>query len=397
MKHYHLLCLLTLTLLPAVGRGADLKLSGYMAVEGRFFTEEPAFDGQDRGPQFSGVAEPEFSYRLKDGAHQFKLTPFYRLDGMDAERTHFDLREAYWRYSADAWELLVGINKVFWGVAESRHLVDIINQTDILEDIDQEDKLGQPMIMLASQQDWGEVQFYLMPYFREQSFAGRDGRLRPPLPVDGHSQFESDAREHHPDLALRYSHYIGNWDIGGYYFHGTSREPILRLNRQGTELTPFYEIIHQAGVDLQYTRDAWLWKFEGIVRDGRSDFFGAVVGGFEYTFYQVLNSPADWGLLVEYNRDGRDEVDSPATAFDNDIFFGTRLALNDPQDTSLLLGAVIDTQNGSTLANIEAERRIGASLVLEVTGRFFLNIDDTDPVKALEQDDFIEISLQYHF
>lgn len=167
-------------------------------------------------------------------AHQFKLTPFYRLDGMDDERTHFDLREAYWRYRIDAWEFIVGVNKVFCGVTESQHLVDIINQTDIIEDIDQEDKLGQPMIMLGSQRDWGEMQLYLMPYFRERKFPGKYGRLRAPLLVDKESRFESGANEYHPDVALRYSHYLGDWDVGAYYFYGTSREPILGPNDQGT-------------------------------------------------------------------------------------------------------------------------------------------------------------------
>ena len=27
------------------------------------------------------------------------------------------------------------------------------------------------------------------------------------------------------DFALRYSHYIGDWDIGAHWFHGTGREP----------------------------------------------------------------------------------------------------------------------------------------------------------------------------
>lgn len=383
--------------MPAPGGGAAFDLSGYMAVEGRFFTSSPALDEQDDGPQFSWVAEPEIGYRAEDSPHQFKAVPFFRLDGMDDERTHFDLREAYWRYTVDSWELLVGVNKVFWGVAESQHLVDIINQTDIIEDIDQEDKFGQPMVMLGSQRDWGELQLFVMPYFRERIFPGRDGRLRTALRVEDDGEFESGAEEFHPDIALRYSHYIGEWDIGAYYFYGTGREPVLRLNPQGTKLIAFYDLIHQAGVDLQYTREAWLWKFEWILREGQGDFFGAAVGGFEYTLYQIFQSAADLGLLAEYHWDGRDEDDAPATTFDNDVFFGTRLTLNDPQDTNLLLGAIIDTESGSTFMSVEADRRIGESFVIETQARFFTNVDPGDPLQSIEKDDFINISLQYHF
>jgi hypothetical protein len=381
----------------ASGRTQGLDFSGYVAGEGRFFLQEAALDGQQDGPQGSLVAQPELRLKIADRPHQFKLTPFFRLDGMDEERTHFDLREAYWRYSADSWELLVGANKVFWGVTESRHLVDIINQTDILEDVDQEDKLGQPMLMVGHQRDWGELQFYLMPYFRERRYPGSDGRLRTPLPVEDKGVYESGAEEYHPDVALRYAHYIGDWDLGAYYFNGTGREPRLLLNDRGDRLIPHYDLIQQVGVDLQYTREAWLWKFEGIVREGQGDLFAAAVGGFEYTFYQLAESAADLGLLMEYNWDGRQEDEAPATTFDNDLFMGLRLALNDPQDTSALLGAAVDLENGSTLASFEAARRLGRSFVLEVQARFFIQIDDQDPAKSIEDDDFVTVSLQYHF
>ena len=84
---------------------------------------------------------------------------------MDDQRTHADLREAYWAWQDDEYELIVGVDKVFWGVAESRHLVDIINQTDLVEDLDEEDKLGQPMVNVSVQRDWGRLGFYLLPYF----------------------------------------------------------------------------------------------------------------------------------------------------------------------------------------------------------------------------------------
>jgi hypothetical protein len=168
-------------------------------------------------------------------------------------------------------------------------------------------------------------------------------------------------------------------------------------NDRGDRLIPYFDPIQQVGLDLQYTREAWLWKFEGIAREGQGDLFAAAVGGFEYTFYQLAESAADLGLLMEYNWDGRQEGKAPATPFKNDLFAGLRLALNDPQDTSALLGAVVDLENGSTLASFEAERRLGRSFVLEVQARSFIRIDGRDPVKSMEDDDFVTISLQYHF
>ena len=388
---------LSLILIVPITSADGLDISGYVGVEGRFFIEDSAFSGQSDDPPISLVAEPELRFSSDSGEHQFKFIPFGRWDSVDEERSHFDLREAYWRFNLGDYRFLVGLNKVFWGVTESRHLVDIINQSDNLEDIDLEDKLGQPMLLVGSERDWGDLELFIMPYFREREFAGSDGRLRPGLLVTGDPDYESGAEEYHLDLALRYSGFVGDWDIGGSYFYGTSREPLLLPDASGRNLTAFYGIIHQLGIDVQYTREAWLWKFEGIIQNGLEDAFGALVGGFEYTLYQIFGTNADLGLLLEYNWDGRDQSEEPATLFDNDVFVGSRLALNDIQDSTALVGAIIDTDNGSTLFSIEAERRVGDSWVVELIGRFFINIDETDITSSLKEDSFINLSIQYHF
>ncbi len=396
--------ILNLLILGAIWMGVspslagEIDISGYLAAEGRFFTQRPAFENQKREPQFSLVLEPEFRYQTDLRGDQFVLVPFLRLDSVDHERTHFDLREAYWRRTWDSWDLLVGVYKVFWGVTESRHLVDVINQTDGVEDIDDEAKLGQPMVQLGTQRDWGDVAFFMMPYFRERTFPGEKGRLRPSLSVDDEMvQYDSGAEEHHVDFALRTSHFIGDWDVGTHYFYGTGREPVLLPNTQGDRLVPLYEIIHQVGTDIQWTREAWLWKLEGIVREGQGDTFAAFVGGFEYTLFQFLNSPADLGLLLEYNWDGRDTLEAPPTIFDNDLFLGSRLALNDVQDSQGLVGAVVNTDHGSTLFFVEIERRLGEIWKVGLTGRFFLNADDQDPLASIQRDDFINLSIRRYF
>jgi hypothetical protein len=332
-----------------------------------------------------------------DGDQRASIIPFLRWDATDSERSLIDLREAYWALEADAFELLIGANTIFWGVTESVHLVDIINQTDAVADIDGEDKLGQPMVNLAMQRDWGFISVYLLPYFRERTFSGAEGRFRTPLPVNtDQAQYESSAGENHVDLALRYSHYIGDIDIGLSVFNGTSREPRLLPNDDGTALLPYYDQIDQFGVDLQYTHDAWLWKLEAIVRDGFADTFAAAVGGFEYTLYQVGESAADVGLLFEYQYDGRGEFEPIAIA-DNDLFAGTRLALNDTQDTAVLAGIGYDLDTHETFINIEAERRLGEDYVLELRARALSGAREDNATYALARDDYVQLQLSRYF
>ncbi len=388
-----------LLLIASAGQAQSyFEFSGEVGAEVRAFPQSPKFADQFSGIQPSTFAELTLDWEDEERENQLTAVGFGRLDGQDSERTHADIREAYYRRIGDDWEALIGLNRVFWGVTESRHLVNVINQIDAVENIDEEDYLGQPMLNLATQQDFGRFDLFVMPGFRERTFPGRDGRLRGPLTVDADaSTFESGLGSGHPDVALRYSHFLGNWDIGAHVFHGHGREPALTPDAEdGSQLIPNYDLITQAGLDLQYTTDAWLWKFEGLVREGQGDVFPAMVGGFEYTDFQIFDSDADLGYLAEYLYDGRDD-DAPLTTFQNDLFLGTRLTLNDIDDTALLAGAVIDLEHGSVSARLEAERRFGDSWKGEIEVQIFGHTADDDPADVFERDSFAVLRLTRFF
>ncbi|MGI9341402.1 MAG: hypothetical protein ACR2QV_01035, partial [Gammaproteobacteria bacterium] len=164
----------------------------------------------------------------------------------------------------------------------------------------------------------------------------------------------------------------------------------------GNALIPVYDQIAQVGADLQYTRDAMLYKFEGIVREGQGDTFTAAVAGFEYTLYQLRESPLDLGLLFEYLYDGRDES-APLTIYDNDVFAGARVTLNDTQDTAVLIGAVVDVDDRSTLVSIEAERRFGDSWTVELESRWFVNAAPGNLLRSFERDDYLTLRIRRYF
>jgi hypothetical protein len=378
---------------------ADYQSSGSIGASFRWFPQSPQYEGQFDHFQPSIEIAPEFRWYFENDS-QVRVNPYLLIDGQDDERTHFDLREAYWRKSGEEWDVLIGLNKVYWGVTESRHLVDMINQVDGVVDIDEEDRLGQAMINLSTQRDWGNISLFLLPGFRERTFVDSDARPRTGLPIDSDKPlYESGAKDGHIDYAIRYIHVIDDWDIGAHVFYGTGREPHFSPSPDGMRLVPFYSIISQAGIDLQYTRDAWLWKLESIVREGQGDVFTALVGGFEYSFYQINQSAMDLGVLVEYLYDGRDEdiTIAPPTAFEDDIFMGFRLALNDIQNTSLLSGVIMDRKDQSSILMVEAERRIFKNWKVEFEGRFFINSDKNPVLQNFKDDSFINISLSRYF
>ena len=384
---------------PGISR-AQSDLSGYFAIEPRIFLDAPAFPGQSsEGLSTSAVAAPEFRYEWNDSNDRLTVIPFLRLDADDDERTHFDLREANWQHLSGPWTFRLGIGRVFWGVTESRHLVDIVNQTDQVEDIDEEDKLGQPMISVERFTDFGTFGLYILPGFRERTFPGDEGRLRGPLPIDtDRSVYESGRKDRRTDIAMRWEQVIGAWDIGLSGFSGTGREP--RLVQQTVApgrdvLVPHYDVIGQLGLDLQYTRGAWLVKLEAIQRTGQGDTFAAFTAGIEYTRYGIGDSNADLGILAERLYDGRDAT-APVTALADDVFVGTRLVLNDVNDTMLLVGAIIDRDHHDVIGFIEGQRRLREAWRLELELRLLDHAEHV-PLQGVANDSFLAFRLARFF
>ncbi len=291
------------------------------------------------------------------------------------------------------------MDKVFWGVTEFVHLIDIINQTDLVENIDGEDKLGQPMIKFSLPLQWGTVDMFLLPYFRERTFPGHNGRLRHAQVIDtNRAKYESSLEEYHIDFALRYSHILGDFDIGISNFTGTGREltSLIEYKNSGEpDLIPYYEQINQTSIDIQLVEGAWLWKMEAFYRTGQGDGFFAGVGGFEYTLYDIFETGMDVGLLTEYAYDDRDNEDT--TPFEDDLMFGIRLTGNDVSTTELLVGMFHDILTGSKVVTTEASRRMGQNYTLSLESRLFLNSSEDDYFYELRSDDYFRIKFSYYF
>ncbi len=377
----------------------NLQVSGYISGASSFFFEDPLYEGQKNGPKHHLSLQPEFFWDINDGSNRINFVPFLSLDNHDDMQT--DLRELCWIHFEKKWFAKIGFSKVFWGVAESRHLVDIINQTDFREDMMMDEKLGQPMLNFAlTDGRLGNAEVFILPFFRERTFHGRNNRFRGPLRVDAdQAEYESDAKEHHVDIALRYSHKIRNLDIGIGYFYGTGREPVYRRGTDdGTKqvLIPRYEIIGQASLDAQITVDEWLWKFETICRSGQGKSFSAVTTGVEYTVFGVLSTSSDLGLILEYNYDDRDEK-APPTFFESDYFFGTRLSCNDDDMSSLLVGFFLDHFTKAILFQTELETNVTEHWKLKINVTGFANTDDDRMLHAIRKDGYASLTVSYYF
>ena len=385
-------------LAPIAAIAGPWELSGSVSGEARLFTHDAQYPRQHEA-NASFAIQPELYTEWDNGDQSFLFVPYARWDQGDDRRTHLDVRELTYIKSAANWELRLGVRKLFWGVAESNHLVDIINQTDLVENIDTEDKLGQPMINIALIQDWGTIDLFALTGFRERTFPGVKGRFRPPIRVDTSSAtYDSAAENSHIDWAARYSHAIGDFDVGLYHFWGTSRDPIFRPKQTRSRervLAPHYDLIHQTGTDVQATKGNWLFKFEGLRRSGQGGTYIATVGGFEYTVVGVLGTVIDLGLIGEYHFDDRGE--KALSPFNNDLVAGSRLAFNDTQDTAVLASISSDLDGRSKFFNVEASRRLGSRWRIEAELRVFWDVAPSDPFFGIRRDDYLQIDIARYF
>jgi hypothetical protein len=382
------------------GRG---ELTGYVAAEGRLFFHDPLYADQEDN-NGSLVAQPEYYYQWNNGA-LFTFTPFARVDSADSERTHWDIRELYYLYSQDWWSVRFGVARVFWGATEFVHLVDVVNQTDLIEHIDGEDKLGQPMLQFSSSVDWGSLDIFILPYFRERTFPGSKGRLRPELDIETDDAiYESRDKERAKDLAIRYSRTFGDLDLGAYFFWGTNRDPLLvpadflDPNDVGDpRLIPFYERVNQFGLDATWASGNWLWKLEARYRSGYLDPYLSTTGGFEYTSFGFAGGKTDVGLVAEYVYDERGDDPEMTSIFDDDLFLGFRLTPNDLAGTQVLVGFMQDLGDAENAVSIEASRRFGSHWRLSIEAWVFLDAPEDNVIYYLRDDDFVRMELAYHF
>ncbi len=360
---------------------------GELSVRGQAFGNEisaPDVSAQEAALTLSG----SWRHTWDQGRQTLVVAPFVRWDPT-GERTRVDFRDLSWAYLWDRWEVRLGVGERFWGVTESLHLVDVINQREPIVGAQRYVKLGQPLAAVATRQPWGALEVILMPAFRERPFAGRAGLLWSSAPVSDERAEPQSGFTWRPDAALRWSRAIGTLDVGVSGFLGTNREPRFtsETGAGGTAvLIPHYDRVAQLGVDLQLTTGSWLWKLEAVTLDPEPGRYLAAVGGLEYAFADYLS------VFAEYAFDSRGS--DATTSFADDFFAAARLLMHDGE---VRAGAFIDRRSLNTMPSIQIKRRLGAASVLALEAGGFIGRRSREPWQARRQHDYLSLTLTRYF
>jgi hypothetical protein len=380
--------------LVAAARAEEVSVRGYVGADTRVYMDRAAFPGQESTP-FSLLAEPQLVVISDDRRKELQFVPYVRRS-FGTDRESADIRDLFGRYRGAGWSGTIGISRVFWGATESHHMIDIINQSDLREDYRGDFKLGQPMVLLALDHPWGQIEALALPGFRERRFAKPRSRPRLALPIQGQSDFP-DGKD--LDWALRGSFSKDRLDAHLYHFEGLSREPDLLPVFDATgavqALRPSYRRISQTGLDFTYAHGALIAKGEFLSRSGYSrNFIAGVVGG-EYVLGAGA-SGADRALFLEYLFDRRPD-DAPPPLVRRGWFLGARYAANDSASSEIRGGIIFDRDSGARAARIEGSRRIlkDWSIVIEYIG--FSNVERSVSLGSYGRDSYFRMLVRRHF
>lgn len=367
-----------------------------LGLQQRVFSQHGPFETQQKGYM---AASLNSFYTYSEDENVWAAEAWLRLDPQDSDRNNLDIREVYWLHYGDVDEWQIGLARVFWGVTESAHLVDVINQTDRLEGIDGEDKLGQPMVHYTRYLEGGQFELFVLPYFRTQKVASQESRFALPFEIHDSALFGSNAEQHHIDFAARYSQTVDALDFSFNIFKGTDRE--ARFVLSDNQLKPFYGQTAQLGLTAQYLWGSWAFKTEAkwqsreasTLYNLNKEVVRAAVTGFEYTHVGVFGSQYDLGYIVEYQFDNRsrDQV-----LGQNDVFTGTRLAFNDSSSSEFIAGALVDLDDQSYSLRVEGSMRLSEQIKLELSSYLFKS-KSTNLLNGFVSEDMLELNVFWYF
>ncbi len=269
----------------------DLEIKGNIGVE---------YKKQD----FANTSIKDITSKSING--QLELTKYYEelklftniealKDKDNNERKYIKLNEAYIKYEAEDYDLLIGKDIRFWGSLEIHTLTDIFNKKNTINDLyDKDKKLGIKNITYTKYfKNEDEISLILTddnPYSKYLKYGGsRD------------------------DIASRDFSYI------------------FSTNKDDDKLLTYHTAIV----------DDTIYKIEfAYISSKTIDNYSELGIGLEHTLYGLIDKK-DLGIIVEYYKS-----DNKTLSFQDDIFTGIRVNFNDIDDSDIVAGMIkdLDTQ-----------------------------------------------------
>ncbi|POB13766.1 hypothetical protein [Halobacteriovorax sp. DA5] len=360
---------------------------------------------------------------------EYNLSLIGRADEKYQDNSYVDFNEFNIGRSFGNWQASVGQHMFMWSRLEAYHVVDVINSRINDGNIERFEKLGETSVVLSHYTSIGTMKFIYMPYFKEAFYPDSKMRIFDGLSpqkqniVKGNTITNSDEDNQFDQFAVYYAHQFGDLDLTVFAIDHIDRtRPIFAAasvpDLLAGNINAYYLDVVDYGTAATYFWGEQTFKFEYLYSDfnvddsvsildytgGQREIFNYQLAsiGHEYTY----NYDNNWssGFYTEYQRVlgvGKDKR-SQAQIFQNDLFIGHRLALNDAYSNEFMLGLYIDLERaGETLYYLSYERRLNNAWKMKLNFRGVTIGDDAKAdnrgLYVLDGDDEFGVTLTRFF
>ena len=346
--------------LPASAAIADVTSRGGVSLESRAFAPDDDDSTEDVGMAVS--SQLEVGFRSKPLS--VVARGFARLDALDEDRNIVNLQEGYAALTTDRVTLRLGSQIIDSTATEAFHPVNIVNSRNLDSDIENQEKLGEPMVELRVRVLRGEIAAYFMPARIAPNIAPSSSRLSVvPAGVElgdvlwlDRNGSPSD-RQFAPQSAAHISQTIGPADIALHFVdHNDRHEPTFTIDPDTGEVRPTLHWVTQVGLTYVHVVGPLIFKLEAAHRmfnkpDEDSELELAAIPdhqkvalGLEYVW--TTSAGHDASLVAEgqtvlgTSRDARKQLD----VFQRDVLVGYRHSFNNVNASELFVAFISDVE-----------------------------------------------------
>jgi hypothetical protein len=406
----------------------DWASQGELGLEGRQFDDDDRELTPDRGLSLFGRLELEHSH----GRLQEKTRFYGRLDRYDQRRSVLVFEEAWAQLGLERLRLRAGVDLVNWTATEAFHPADVINARNLDSDLENFEKVGEPMVALQLRLfSSTTVQVLAMPHRTAPVFASPASRLSfaPGIDLQGSRRMIdrdgalTDSRWG-PQAAIALRQVLGNADLTLHALEHLDRsQPLVRVDPLTFTPLLIFQTVRQLGGTYQQALGPLVLKLEGAYRRfvaPRDPLPGVALGSPESAAESAAGQPDHGQLAVglEYgvSHQGGSEstfllegqavlgVDdatlrSTLSVFQRDVLVGYRFAFNDEAGKELMVGAIFDTErSGESLVMLSYQQRLGETWTVRGGLRLFhAKASAPGPMAVLRTSDHVRLALTRHF
>lgn len=402
---------------------SEFDSSGQIGLETRAFWPDDLARTEDLG--VSLTSRLELTHKHRPWRQQLRLVG--RVGALDNDRSVLIVEEGFVGYKSGWLNLRVGPQILNWTATEAFHPADVMNSRNFDSNVENADKIGEPMVSASIRMWQGRLELFYMPFRMDPrlpgpasrlSFAPAGTTLGDPLWAGRDGAIDDDLIEH--QFAARISQTIDDADIALQFVQHLDRsQPTIAIDPANGVARPVYHMVSHVGLTYTQVIESVVLKVEAAHRiffepdtpdpgtlllpGGLAPEDHTVVAlGFEVGW--AFDSGEDLTLLAEaqgvFGPSG-EQRRAAASPFQADGLVGMRYTLNDIDNKAFFAGVIFDVERLEIIGNASYSQRLSDTWTVAASLRILhAPPDDTllpGTLQALDQSHYLQLLLTRHF